>query len=452
VVVLNLPYTYPTYEVNGVMVAGWDAPSTESFTYPQDLKAEILDLLPDYGSTLDLSLWNYFPTDSEDEFDSFIGKLVRSFEQSATLASHFMRKQPWDVFMVHFQQTDWIQHKLWGYIERACQESKNKDSRLEKVRRCYGSFDEHLGHVFRHAGSFNPLLVVLSDHGFGANRGSICPNYLLRELGYYKLKTESGGSLKGTLKHSRFKTVRNLYRTVATAKNTASGRQAMGKYKSWADMTNATVPNQKTNVDWSRTKAAFVGGSETAFIFINTKDRGPNGCVEPGTEYEDLVTHILREFGKMSGLNGEKLFQRVARGTDVYPSSGRGVLLPDIVLMPIEGYVVGSGTAEAFLPSNGEQGDHRRAGILLMQGAALVQKPDTKFHPTLVDIAPTILHASGVPVPSDMDGRVLEDLFRIHRPVLLGDLDTSRLLDAQDYSGTETDLVEQRLRGLGYVE
>ena len=120
--------------------------------------------------------------------------------------------------------------------------------------------------------------------------------------------------------------------------------------------------------------------------------------------------------------------------------------------MPIEGYVVGSGTAEAFLPSNGEQGDHRRAGILLMQGAALVQKPDTKFHPTLVDIAPTILHASGVAVPSDMDGRVLEDLFRIRRPVLLGDLDTSRLLDAQDYSGTETDLVEQRLRGLGYVE
>lgn len=32
VVVLNLPYTYPTYPVNGVMVSGWDAPTMSSFT------------------------------------------------------------------------------------------------------------------------------------------------------------------------------------------------------------------------------------------------------------------------------------------------------------------------------------------------------------------------------------------------------------------------------------
>src|SRR5579885_1169477 len=30
VVVLNLPYTYPPSDINGVMVSGWDAPSMES--------------------------------------------------------------------------------------------------------------------------------------------------------------------------------------------------------------------------------------------------------------------------------------------------------------------------------------------------------------------------------------------------------------------------------------
>src|SRR5262249_25059742 len=54
VVVLGLPYTYPTYQINGVMVAGWDAPTLSSFTFPDDLGQEIHKLIPDYGSASDL--------------------------------------------------------------------------------------------------------------------------------------------------------------------------------------------------------------------------------------------------------------------------------------------------------------------------------------------------------------------------------------------------------------
>ena len=36
----------------------------------------------------------------------------------------------------------------------------------------------------------------------------------------------------------------------------------------------------------------------------------------------------------------------------------------------------------------------------------------------LVDLAPTILHLSGLPVPDDMDGRVLGDLFTNRNPPL----------------------------------
>src|SRR6185437_10108425 len=52
-VVLNLPYTYPTYEVNGVMVAGWDAPAGDlEFSYPPEVSANILNTFPDYKSNL----------------------------------------------------------------------------------------------------------------------------------------------------------------------------------------------------------------------------------------------------------------------------------------------------------------------------------------------------------------------------------------------------------------
>jgi hypothetical protein len=58
----------------------------------------------------------------------------------------------------------------------------------------------------------------------------------------------------------------------------------------------------------------------------------------------------------------------------------------------------------------------------------------------------------GLPVPSDMDGRVLEEVFRNPAPVRFEDVDNSRAAGTRDYADQETDLIEQRLRALGYVE
>src|SRR5271165_2691092 len=87
VIVLNLPYTYPPYPVNGVMVSGWDAPLLqEGFTYPAELSREILDLMPGYASNLDLALGSNFATRSDELFERFTGKLTRGVEQGTQLS------------------------------------------------------------------------------------------------------------------------------------------------------------------------------------------------------------------------------------------------------------------------------------------------------------------------------------------------------------------------------
>ena len=452
VVVLNLPYTYPVYEVNGTMVAGWDAPTTSTFTYPAALSQEILKVIPDYGSTLDLSLWNYLPTGSETEFSEFIAKLGRSFEHGHRLASHFLKKESWDVFMVHFQQTDWIQHKLWGDIERACRNSDDKSKRVESVRECYRNFDRHVGGLLEEIAPLNATTIILSDHGFGACRGTIYPNHLLSQAGYYCLQEQAENKLKRWVKHSSSGRIRNLYRSLAEAKKAVRGRQAAKKYKSWADLANENIPRQRVPVDWTRTKAALVGGSETAFIWINLEGRGPFGCVKPGAEYESLVSELIARFRDMKNpRDGRRLFTRVARGKEVYSSAAEGVLLPDLVLFPDENYGISAMLPEPFLAESGEEGKHRHNGVLMVQGPQV--KPQVAgFRPHLIDMAPTILHLAGLPVPADMDGRVLTEMLAATPDVQYEQADNTLVQEAQEYSEEEAEVIEQRLRGLGYVE
>jgi hypothetical protein len=73
----------------------------------------------------------------------------------------------------------------------------------------------------------------------------------------------------------------------------------------------------------------------------------------------------------------------------------------------------------------------------------------------LLDLAPTILHYMGLPVPSYMDGQVLTeaftDSFNEANPVLTVDVDlTSGGLEA-GVSDEEEALVLEKLRDLGYV-
>ena len=452
VIVLNLPYTYPPSEINGVMVSGWDAPSLQAdFTHPKELRQEIFEKIPDYGSTLDLSLWNFLPTKSDQQFDEFVNKLLRSFQQGLELASFVLREQEWDVCMVHFQQTDWIQHKLWSFIEEACANGENKDSRVEKVRECYREFDRMVGILLSEV-ECKPFTIILSDHGFGRHLGAISPNYFLRQWGYFHLVDRTETRLRDVFRKSRFKVARKAYDSAARIKHSIFDGRKSKKFKSWGELANETIPQQKSMIDWNRTKVAAVEGSETAHLFVNVVGRGSVGIVQPGDEYESLISDLVTRFRDLRHpQTGAKLLARVARGSEIYPVSDPDVLLPDIVLIPQEGYGV-SFSVSGAPPEISNEGSHRHNGVLMMQGAGL-NIPANGFHPNLIDIAPTVLHLLGLPVPADMDGRVLEEILPGLPPVHYENVDNRKESEVTtEYTADEAELIEQRLKGLGYVE
>jgi predicted AlkP superfamily phosphohydrolase/phosphomutase len=62
------------------------------------------------------------------------------------------------------------------------------------------------------------------------------------------------------------------------------------------------------------------------------------------------------------------------------------------------------------LPREDYSGTHRPEGIVIARGPE-IRKGHRLRQADIIDIAPTLLHILEIPIPRDMDGKVLQDLF-----------------------------------------
>ena len=102
----------------------------------------------------------------------------------------------------------------------------------------------------------------------------------------------------------------------------------------------------------------------------------------------------------------------------------------------------------------GDRGLHAPFGVFLAAGAGFRRGGQTRGL-TILDVAPTVLHALGEPVPLDMDGKVGASSFEAAwleaNPPRYVDTDTS-LLPLTAPTGEVSEEMLERLRSLGYLE
>jgi predicted AlkP superfamily phosphohydrolase/phosphomutase len=168
---------------------------------------------------------------------------------------------------------------------------------------------------------------------------------------------------------------------------------------------------------------------------------------------------IAELHAERSPQTGEPLFGKVEKGEDVF--HGRYAKFgPDIVCTPADwrhqvfGYQ--DFVSNRFVEPYSEMtGHHRPDGILFALGQRLktgLWLDDAQ----LLDMAPTILHLVGLPVPTDMDGRVLEEVFTDDAweyPQMLH-VDETEEMETQtvELGEAEQKLVLARLKALGYED
>jgi predicted AlkP superfamily phosphohydrolase/phosphomutase len=213
-------------------------------------------------------------------------------------------------------------------------------------------------------------------------------------------------------------------------------------------------------IDWTKTRA-FYGGVTGQCIHLNLAGRDRGGIVQPGREYEEIRDDIVGALTALRDPDTHELVVEAAYRKEELHSGPYLDSLPDVVFSmgsrpysPVE-WLSASKIIED-LPAEAGGGRHRPEGILLVAGPN-VRRGAAIEGARLIDIAPTILYVLGLPIPVDMDGRVLLDLFnpgyaaanpvRYEEALSVGHLET-----VPAYADDEVEDIESRLRGLGYLE
>jgi predicted AlkP superfamily phosphohydrolase/phosphomutase len=446
---INVPVTYPPQPVNGFMISGMLSPSDAEITYPSTL----LDLYAEKLGPYRVALRVQYKEGSE---EAFLSDALDLIQTRGRYARQLMADQPWDLFMVHFIVLDNLQHALWKLIDPT--HPRYKPELAEKygdgLLRAYQEVDAQVGQLIdlaqELAGDLN--IVVMSDHGFGPLHYIVNLNIHLLQHGLLKLKRHPWTQLKSALFRLGL-TPAAVYRlleklglqNIVARVSKQSRNQVVSKFLSFQD------------VDWNRTTAYSMG--HVGQVFLNRKGREPQGTVGEGAEYEQARDRVMSALQQLTHPEtGKPLLDEAILGPDV-TSGPYADQAPDLHLI-LDGYrcitfpLFATNSQVVTQQIRGDSGCHRGNGIFVGHGPAFLQGA-TATGSQIIDLAPTILYLLGLPVPNNMDGRVLTEALQRglldERPVRFAQPDDGHRDAEQALPEEDAAEIEERLRALGYL-
>lgn len=389
--VVNYPFLYPPYEINGIMASGLGSDPGYEFCYPREFKEELFRECGRYRIEVP---WHH-PKYERDPF-LFVRAVFDLLEVNRKSLELLLRKSL-QVLTFVISATDYAQHYMWKYIDtdhplyRKEEAGRFAQAFAEIWRRVDGILEMAL-----HALPPDANVFVVSDHGFGRHKSSFCTNSWLSENGYLHRRTRIATMRR--LQHWAAAALLKPWPSLATRLSRSSARGGIPK------ITFAS------EIDFSHSLAfAPINSGVAGQVYLNRQATAfKDGDSDPG-EVKGEIIEKLKETCDGLGLRVNIVPREEAYHGD------RVNLAPDI-MFEIDDFEcsVGSGFDERVFrkpPRNlAHTGSHRREGILVAYGADIKTGIRVKGA-TICDVAPTALHLAGLHVPTDMDGRVLREIF-----------------------------------------
>jgi predicted AlkP superfamily phosphohydrolase/phosphomutase len=436
--IFNLPLTYPPQPLDGWMVSGMLTPgygekragfaSWDKSGGGPALERKVLEWVPDYACDLSAN-WE---TDWRNE--RLARRALETLSQRERALQGLLELDPVDLVFSVLEAPDRLQHVYYRYMDPADQmfDSGAGRSIRPHLYECFGAMDRTVGLLDDYAGP-DGAVIVCSDHGFTAWDASVHTNALLASWGYLELKP--GARLMQT----------SLARAlVPAAKRLLPAQVArQAKKKTFAA------------IDWTRTRA-FASPIPQQGIFVNLKGRERFGTVEPG-ELEIIKDDLVRRLKELRGPDGRPVTDRVYRSEEVFSGEtleGAPDVLPVLrnhrYELDDEVFHHHAFTDQRHLP----RGVHHPDGIVAIAGPGVDIGPGLAHR--VLDVTPTLLYMGRLKVPEGLDGVVMQDAFtpryvKDHPVESIAPLSSKTAVETSPYSSEEEALIEESLRGLGYL-
>ncbi len=364
-IILGVPQTFPIRPLpNGHVVSSFLTPSTTSpriqWTHPKELQSEI-DLLLG-PEAYDVDIPQFRTTDKA----FFLEQLYDMTRKRYKVLRHLLDNKPWDFFMFVEMGTDRINHAMWAYHDTTHHKHDPNSPYIHAIRDYYRYLDDEIGTLLDRVPDETHIIVV-SDHGAKKMEGGICINEWLRNEGYLVLKQEPPADTLTTL--------------------------------------------DKLEIDWDKT-TVWGDGGYYARIFFNVAGREPQGII-PAAEYEAFRDSFITHLKSITAPDGTPLNTKAFKPQSVYHTVKNVppdllVYLGDLTWRSVGS--LGHGDIYTFENDTGpDDANHAENGIWIysppLNGTALNGQQLSSV--PLIDFAPTILSLLDVPIPADMQGKVI---------------------------------------------
>jgi predicted AlkP superfamily phosphohydrolase/phosphomutase len=352
-------------------------------------------------------------------------------------------KRP-DVLCAVFTGTDVLQHTFAHVLDRShpLYARELEDEYRPRIAKYLAMVDEFVVKLEELAGG-DVRWLFLSDHGFCSLHKKVYVNRYLEQAGLFRFARAKRGLLKVAVPIAKKMGItRERVKGVLGDKDSEKTRALFDR-----------ISRQTGAVDWGKTK---VFAWSTDGVYVNLRSRFPFGVVEDGVDYQrirDEAKEVLLALRDPDG--GRQVIDRVMYREEVYSGTELGYA-PDLFLEVTDGpYQL----SHAFNPQSGgifesqswQTGRHHKDGMILVAGNSVERG---RIGGAIWDVAPTILHWMGQPIPDAMDGKPLMDAFtrefqERHEVKRCPSVDATA--EVFEFTDEEKDELEKRLEGLGYL-
>ncbi len=379
--VVNVPPTFPPEEVNGYLVSDASGPPDDRrVSYPAEFHVRLAQEIGTYPIHL---------FDNSHDINGYLDRVMSATKSRRDALCYMMENLNIDFFLMSFEAPERIAYGLWKYLDK--REELYSDPAAapirEKAIKCFELIDDALGHAMELVGE-DGHVIVFSAHGFGPLRGFFLADHFLSDLGFLKLKHLG---LVATRLGKRLGLAMTQVQPNVECHHLAGDHDDMVR---WKDSLAFTGHHYDRAIHLLR---------QSDEVTLSGKRR----------EYQKALRIIQEKLLELRDNHGRRAVAKALTPEEAYdgPCAGEAPDLTVIMADPSVRMKRGIFMREQsyFQEVTKPWGTQVKTGILAAWGKS-IQARHKLSGASVTDLAPTILHLTGLPVPEDMDGQVLTEM------------------------------------------